>query len=703
MESSGIYKKLFIIVVASIILTNSSAFAQEKGCENLNFSLGDFTNWVGQTWRYSTDVTSINTINSKSTGIVNRRQTIMTDTTAYDANTGYKLKKIPSGYKYSARLGDQINSSTDSNPRCWEQSLRYTLDVDSSNALLIIKFACVLQYASDHTALMEPRFKFTLYDQNGNQITDCSNYDVYSSSTMVSGFQTYNSSSYNDPIKWRDWTTVGADLLPYIGQSITLEFMSADCTGRYHFGYAYFVAECQSMNITVNFCETDAEASLIAPDGFETYTWKDSEGNVVGNSQTLTLPDPVEGSVYNCELTSATGCTVTLSSTLKRYNPVAKFTSDFDCTTNTVQFNNESTCTNGTIQYEWDFGDGATSTESDPKHTYNTFGPKTVTLLVKNPPSTCVDTLSEVIYTFERQKVGVAGDTSMCPCEKTIIYGKEAYSYLWSTGATTDSIEVSTPGTYWVIGYSQDKSCSSEPDSVVIKQSPVWDFSVDGNPYFCFGGQTKLNGNGAKSYYWSTGQLADSITINQAGTYTVIGTNEYGCQITKTIQVNQIALPKTDFSLSSQTINVKNSTITASIPQEDNVTYTWNMGDGTTLTGNPVTHTYTVDNSTSKYYVTLTAVNNYDCQNDSAQKVAIVLFIPNVFTPNGDGKNDLFMANVDLAIYDRNGLLLYKGTDGWDGTYNGKKADNDTYFYYLKYIDLEGNERQNKGFIMLKR
>ena len=91
-------------------------FAQESYCKNLNFELGNFTNWVGDTWLYSTEVPTINT--SKVAGIINRRQTIITDTTAYDANTGNALRKVPSGYRYSARLGDEIISS-DSNPRCW--------------------------------------------------------------------------------------------------------------------------------------------------------------------------------------------------------------------------------------------------------------------------------------------------------------------------------------------------------------------------------------------------------------------------------------------------------------------------------------------------------------------------------------------------------------------------------------------------------
>jgi hypothetical protein len=114
----------------------------------------------------------------------------MSDTTAYDENTGYALRKIPPGYLYSARLGDVIIGS-DPNPRCWKQNLRYTMTIDSTNALLILKFALVLQYAINHPEIDEPRFRLTLYDNQGNILPDCSNYDVYSSNKYVKGFKTY--------------------------------------------------------------------------------------------------------------------------------------------------------------------------------------------------------------------------------------------------------------------------------------------------------------------------------------------------------------------------------------------------------------------------------------------------------------------------------------------------------------------------------
>lgn len=76
--------------------------------------------------------------------------------------------------------------------------------------------------------------------------------------------------------------------------------------------------------------------------------------------------------------------------------------------------------------------------------------------------------------------------------------------------------------------------------------------------------------------------------------------------------------------------------------------------------------------------------------------------IPNTFSPNGDGVNDLFMKGCRIEIIDRNGIRLFQGTDGWDGTYQGKQVPVDTYFYILYYPTTEG-EKIKKGFISVAR
>jgi gliding motility-associated-like protein len=87
--------------------------------------------------------------------------------------------------------------------------------------------------------------------------------------------------------------------------------------------------------------------------------------------------------------------------------------------------------------------------------------------------------------------------------------------------------------------------------------------------------------------------------------------------------------------------------------------------------------------------------------NTSSETIDIVPFVPNVFTPNADGINDIFMPGLELEIIDRNGLSLYKGRDGWDGRYKGHMAIPDTYFYLITYSDRNQLSHTKKGFVTL--
>jgi gliding motility-associated-like protein len=81
------------------------------------------------------------------------------------------------------------------------------------------------------------------------------------------------------------------------------------------------------------------------------------------------------------------------------------------------------------------------------------------------------------------------------------------------------------------------------------------------------------------------------------------------------------------------------------------------------------------------------------------------IFFPQLFTPNGDGKNDIFMKGRRLVIFDRLGLKIYEGNDGWDGTrFDGTPAPPDTYFYLVYYEDENLlTEGRKKGYITLVR
>jgi gliding motility-associated-like protein len=707
--------KPFLISFLIAFFSWTSANAQTSHCANLGFELGNFDNWLCYNWLHA------NTLNESPILVgfpTPRRQEIMTDPTAKDPDTGNKLSKIPPGYHYSARLGDYYNHSDvdyDSNRR-WNQSLRYTMTIDSTNALLVLKFAVVLEDpTSGHTEIQEPRFKLSLYNQNGDTIHDCANYDVYASNLNVTGFQNFFKPAY-DPnkktwsnllVRWRDWTTVGVNLLKYVGQTITVEFMTGDCTLGGHGGHAYFVAECHPLYITVSYCRGDSVASLKAPQGMEKYRWTDKSGTVVDTTQILNLPNPTEGATYSCTMTSATGCTVVLQSTILRYDLKTDFTSHMlDCKANKVQIDNLSSTSHGNLLFNWDFGDGSTSFEQYPDHNFATSGRHTVTLIVTNPPSTCADTLTKTIESFSPPLVGISGDSTYCPGFGTWLKAYGAWNYTWGPNTTNaDSIEVKAPGgKYWMLGHSST-GCVSDTIRRSVSQDPDWELLDQSDTTMCVGNlHSTLLVTGAAKYLWSTARdTTNSIVVTAPGTYFVTGSDMRGCKKTKSINVGEYPLPLADFKTSASVLDIHHNLLTCSIPAQTDVSYTWDMGDGLAETGAAIHHTYSITNDIRDYTISLTATSIYGCTQSASVTVDVVPFVPNVFSPNGDGINDLFMPDIDIQVFDRNGIILFKGTNGWDGTYKGRRMDPDTYFYFIRYKDRKQQEHTRKGFITLVR
>jgi gliding motility-associated-like protein len=694
-------KKSLFICYSFFFLAVMLTYSADLFCQNIGFEKGNFDNWTGYTWVYGFDINNVFKSTPKKKEIVNGRQTIITDKNAYDSFTDRKLKLIPPGYNYSARLGDAVNGNL-------MESLSYTIKVDSSNALLVYKFAVVFQEPQEknHKKSEEPRFKVTLLNQTGDTIHDCANYDVYVSDARISGFKSYFDKDYGT-IVWRDWTTVGANLSDYIGKTVTIEFMAADCSRNAHFGYAYFIAECHPPNITVNYCKDDLNATLSAPAGFK-YSWKNAVGIEVGVSQDLLITKPNEGEEFTCEMKSETGCTVTLKAKTERYVPKANFTSSLiGCNTNKVQFTDLSGSTKGKLTYLWDFGDGTTSTEKSPIHEFKTSGIHKVSLQVSNPPSTCMDIIQKEIDSFSPDLVGVTGSLFYCPNRKTTLKAYGAYRYKWfKNGAIisdVDSLVVDSQGDIQLKGYSST-GCSI-PIPLSVGEEPQWQLTIDGPTAFCYGDSIELTASGAMSYKWSTGQTTNSVYVKKPGIYTVLGLSPIGCEQSASINIDEVALPESNFIMLNPSVDVRHSILKCFVVgPKPNIEYNWEMGDGSFESGTTIQHRYSgVLNADLQYIVTLRATNSVGCSTETVKSVEIVPFFPNVFTPNGDGINDVLMEGIEILVYDRNGILIYSGNTGWDGKFKGKDMDSDTYFYTASYIDRNHQQQTKKGSVALLR
>jgi len=145
------------------------------------------------------------------------------------------------------------------------------------------------------------------------------------------------------------------------------------------------------------------------------------------------------------------------------------------------------------------------------------------------------------------------------------------------------------------------------------------------------------------------------------------------------------------------------------------VTWNWNFGDGTTSTESNPQHEYANEGA---YQVSLSVSNSFGCTAMANLSKLIPVssvpevFIPNTFTPNGDGKNDGFrvfgegISLENLSIYNQYGNLVYESSelkDVWDGTYNGKEVPQGSYYYTAIIIDYLGEKYSREGTVTLIR
>ena len=346
----------------------------------------------------------------------------------------------------------------------------------------------------------------------------------------------------------------------------------------------------------------------------------------------------------------------------------------------------------GAATYKW-----STGSTSDSIKTAN---PQKV-WVVGTSASGCISDTAFISVIDITAKVSITGNASYCPGFTTTLKAHGANHYEWSNGSKADSIKIGNETTVWVLGY--NTSCTSDTVKYKVILEPDFSLWFDGNLYLCTGGNTVLTAHGADLYSWSTGEKTNSITINKSGDYSVTGVSKRGCEKTISMKITETQLPSVDFSVYPATVDTRHNTVKCSVSSLLGVDYKWDMGDGYFEYGSDIQHSYTVSNALTGYKITLTATNIVGCVNSAEKSVDIVLFVPNIFSPNGDGVNDVFMPDVEMEIFDRNGVSLYKGTSGWDGNFHGSKMPDDTYYYAITWKDKNGKSQLQKGYVILKR
>lgn len=372
-------------------------------------------------------------------------------------------------------------------------------------------------------------------------------------------------------------------------------------------------------------------ANITALDLVTSYLWDFGDG-ATSNSATPTHTYTVQGT-YNVSLiiTTSTGCTDTLlinNAVRVGTNPFVDFTATPTtiCALQAVQFSDLSTPAD---QWQWSFGDGATSTTRNPRHVYDLPGNYTVTLVASN--NGCPGTMVKSNFITVLPPVARFNFTASCPIRTQFTFTDQSIgpvSWLWDFGDGSPTSSLQNPvhnfpalGVYTVSLTVTNGSCSNTLRRTVfaIDESPdfISPVTTGCKPFAATFSTTNVTPNYIASHIWEFGDGASAInslsgvinhTYTSSGTYTVrlITVDINGCRDTA-IKTNYVRVngPRTNFSATNASGCIGLTTIFNDLSTTDGVnnivSWQWDFGDSTIQTFNspPFQHTYTTPDTFS--------------------------------------------------------------------------------------------------------
>jgi gliding motility-associated-like protein len=395
------------------------------------------------------------------------------------------------------------------------------------------------------------------------------------------------------------------------------------------------------------------KSTSITAGGGVFYQWSN------GASTNQITVSPTTGTAYTVTITNASGCTNSSDILIPVYPlPVVSFVADTVCVGQSTSFTNSSSVPSGIIAaYQWVFSNGSSSNSMNPASTFLA-GVGSAQLIAITDQG-CVDSISSPIRVWNLPVADFVADTTAgCP------------------PVNVNFTDLST--------------------------------SIDGS---------------VSGWQWNSGNGNASTTNSLTSNYPTAGfydvglqvTSSYGC-VSDTLFASYIQVydqPIANFSTmpvqpSVYVPNVQflNESFAAAI-------WNWNFGDtGLSNLQNPF-HTYTFPGT---YQVTLAIESPFGCVDTITKEVVVLdevnVWIPNSFSPNGDGVNDIFYAfgsnisEFNIQVYNRWGNLVFATNDpsiGWDGTFEDQEAKQDVYVYKADFKTIKNTTEVKTGRLTLVR
>ncbi|MEP6584770.1 MAG: gliding motility-associated C-terminal domain-containing protein [Ginsengibacter sp.] len=531
-------------------------------------------------------------------------------------------------------------------------SYEFTIPADQDIYSLIYHYAVVFQ-DPNHEQYQQPRLAIEIMNVTDNKIIECSSFTFIPYGSLLPGFFESPRTGGGTPVWCKDWSAVSVNLDGNAGKTIRLFFKTADCTFRRHFGYAYIDvnSECSSEFVGATYCIDDTAVNLTAPYGYQNYTWYNNDfTKVLGTQQTITFnPPPVSGSIYAVKVVP-----------------------------------------------------------------YDGYG--------------CVDTLHAILVDSLTVNSNAGRDTVSCnkiPVPLGV-NSKPGLVYNWSPSEGLSNSKISNPvaapdhTTTYILTTSHDGGGCVNKDTVVVKASIIDSvLRLSGKPAFCSDSNDSavLHVKPTQKIQWVVDNLPiygasqPTYRVSKSGSYYAYLVNEDGCTLNTKTQNIVIDDPRPGINYPVQYAVINLPLDLTARQFGDEVLWT----PGISL-DNRTTYTPVFSGSAEQLYK-IQIQTKGGCITVDTQLVKTVekvdVFVPNAFTPNSDGLNDLlrpaFFGIKQLnyfRIFNRAGQQLFQTTSfnsGWDGRLKGIPQTSQVVAWILEGVGVDNKTYQRKGTSLLVR
>lgn len=378
----------------------------------------------------------------------------------------------------------------------------------------------------------------------------------------------------------------------------------------------------------------------------------------------------------------------------------------------------------------WDLGNGLTSKDSIVQVVYNSSGSYLVKLTVSTI-NKCYDSAYKQLTIYSAPSISLNKTNTVCRGSAITIQASGALNYIWKdqndsivcNGCSSINVTPLNNVQYQVIGYNQ-YGCS-KVDSAAVNVIQPFLMTVSPDDSICKGSEKKLSANGANSYSWypeNTLNNCTSATVYASPlvttTYQVIGKDRNKC-FADTSHVTVVVGDPTPLDIGRDTIMQSGTTYTFNpvLPSGDIIKWNWS--------GIPNSSCNNCPNPQAKVVydvcVSCTVTNSYNCLTSDTLCIKTfcpdaVVFVPNAFTPDGDGINDKLMIQgkgikqiKSYRIFNRWGEMVFERTNfspgdpayAWDGKIRGKLATPDIFVYIIEGICEKGYSSIFKGNVAI--